>query len=417
MTASRLLFALLLAAGTTPAAWQEMAPVPVTPSGLPVHSGGCLTTARIGDTTFVFAAKGNSTTDFYRYNPTSNRWVVLWSVPLGAENRPVDDGACMCFDGERYIYLVKGNYSLGFHRYDIVTDSWTQLADIPLGLSGEPVTGGTDVCFVAQGDSGWVYLLKGNRCEFYRYSVNQYAWHSLADAPAGAAAYWREGSWLVYDNDRRILAHKSYYHEFYLYDLDALAWQQAGPGMPLVGSSGRIVRSDDGSSAAYWNGAIYALKGNGSGEFWRYDLAASNWTELESVPSIGSTGRIKRPNYGADITLADSALFALKGNTCHEFWRCAPPPPALAGFAPMVFAALRPVSEPLRRRVRVRCWVPECSPVRWRLTDAAGRIVGRAEARVDYGAILDLGPCSPGVYFLTVESGPLALVKRLTVAR
>ncbi len=417
MTGTRLCLAMTVAAAVATAAWLEVYPLPYAPSGQPVHAGGCLCTARIGDTTYVYAAKGNSTTDFYRYTPLTDEWIDLSPIPLGIEAKPVDDGACMCFDGERYIYLVKGNYSTGFYLYDINADQWSQLSDVPLGIHGQPVKGGTDVCFVLRDDTGYVYLLKGYDNEFYRYVTVSGSWQSLVDAPVGASPFWREGSWLAFGGGRRIYVHKAYYHELYCYDVDAMTWSTPLPGMPLIGSSGRAVRCDDGSSAAFWNGSIYALKGNGTSEFWRYDTATVVWRELDSVPPIGSTGRIRRPNYGADITLADSALYALKGYSTNELWRWTPTPTAVAGFAPMVYTALKPVSEPLRGRARVRCWVPADLPARWRLTDAAGRIVRLAESRLDYGAILDLGPCEPGVYFLTVRSGPLALSTRLTVAR
>jgi hypothetical protein len=71
-------------------------------------------------------------------------------------------------------------------------------------------------------------------------------------------------------------------------------------------------------------GYIYALKGNRTNEFYRYDYRADLWEEKESLPSIGRAGRMKRVSRGGALTGWGAWLFALKGNNSREFWNYDP---------------------------------------------------------------------------------------------
>jgi hypothetical protein len=131
------------------------------------------------------------------------------------------DGASeiLAFPGQR----IKGRCSAKIHdagwtaiqpqrrhrvRYTISTKTWTQLADVPAGK--QKVKGGTDLAYAVVDRVGFVYLLKGQECEFYRYNTETGEWSRLADAPRGKTGQWLAGSWLVYDGDHCIAEYDAY---------------------------------------------------------------------------------------------------------------------------------------------------------------------------------------------------------------
>jgi YVTN family beta-propeller protein len=73
---------------------------------------------------------------------------------------------------------------------------------------------------------------------------------------------------------------------------------------------------------------IYGLKGNGRCEFYQYSIAGDAWEAKESIPAVGSSGKKKAVKKGACITDADGVMFAAKGNGTLEWWKY---DPALSG--------------------------------------------------------------------------------------
>jgi outer membrane protein assembly factor BamB len=300
--------------------WVEVKPMPGPPSDRTVKDGAWL--AYDAGSGLIYAGKGNKSSDFYSYDITDNDWVSLRAIPLGLEAKLPRQGACGVADDSGYIYMAKGNNTLGFWRYDIATDSWLQLADVPVG-GHRRVKAGSGAVYVQIGDSGFVYLLKGPTCEFYRFNVAAGTWETMQSAPAGSHSKWYDGSFLVFDGDHVIYAHKARYHELWAYDVLTATWSSTQrKGMPFVGRDARSRRSRGGGSGAWFWGGIYALKGGSTSEFWRYAATADTWAEFNELPSMGSSGNQKVSAGGCMVSF-DGTLFALKGNQTNEFWRCA----------------------------------------------------------------------------------------------
>jgi len=299
--------------------WVEREPMPGPPSYRPVKDGAWL--AYDSGSGLVYAGKGNKSSDFYSYDIADNDWTSLRGIPLGLEAKLPRQGACGVADGSGYIYMAKGNNTLGFWRYDIATDSWLQLADVPAGGSHRMVKAGSGVVYVQIGDSGFVYLLKGPTCEFYRFNVATGTWETMQSAPAGSHANWYDGSFLVFDGDHVIYAHKAKYHELWAYDVLNATWSSTQRnGMPFVGRDARSRRSGGGGAGAWFEGGIYALKGGSTSEFWCYAATADTWTEFNQLPPTGSFGNHK-VSAGGSMVSVDGTLFALKGNQTNELWR------------------------------------------------------------------------------------------------
>jgi hypothetical protein len=416
---------------TAQGTWQEMSSVPLLPSSRAVKDGGSL--APFLDTEpALYCLKGNKTGDFYanRLNPDS--WVTLPVLPRGTEARDAYRGACMVSDNSRYVYAVKGNNTYGFWRFDVWTDSWRALPPIPAGPSRKAVKGGTDVVYALSHDTGWVYLLKGVKTDFFRFNTLRLAWDTaLPPAPAGSRPKYDKGSFLVSDGDSAIFAHKAKYHELWQFDLRADTWHTTAlPGMPLVGRSGRSKKAKDGSCGALFGFGIYALKGGNTQEFWTYLPRERTWVESETIPSFGSAGRKKRVKAGADLAAFSDRLWALKGNKTREFWSyavssaaaplirsgaTAGPQPRAARFGLVV----RPV--PARARASFICSWPGPTPARLDVIDVAGRLaLTRTLARSSSAgceANLDIRHLRAGIYFARLAASGRTSTAKLVVER
>ena len=288
-------------------------------------------------TNLVYAAKGNNWPDFYRYYPERDSWVQRQPWPVGHENKKPKYGSAACCDGNGIIYATKGNKTLGFWKYDAAKDSWYQQRDVPLGLSNRRVQGGTDLAYARNR----VYLLKGYKNEFYRYNPTDSTWTTLYPAPVGAKQKWDKGSWLAYDGDSLIYAHKAKYHEFYAYNLNRDTWGPLLEGMPIAGSAGSKA-SKDGGCAVWVDGAVFALKGNGTQEFWMYSPLIEGWPlELDTIPTATHSVRPKKVKAGADMTVCNGRIYALKGNKTRDLLRYSLPGGGVDALLREHFAAQR----------------------------------------------------------------------------
>jgi hypothetical protein len=265
------------------------------------------------------------------------------------------------------------------------------------------------------GDSGYVYLLKGYKTEFYRFNVTSGRWQTLPDAPAGTLPKWDKGSWLVYDGANTIYAHKAKAHELYTFTVSTGTWSAPMTGMPYFNSrTGKQKKAKDGSDGVYIGGTIYALKGGNTQDFYRHDIATGAWTECETLPMFGSTGKKKRVKAGSGITATgdwEAPIYALKGNKTFEFWRYtigntaqASPAPARNGVTagrgsarPALLVRPNPLAG---THADIRYVLPATGAARLEVIDVAGRcVLARTLAPAPAGSVrLDLGSLPAGIY-------------------
>jgi hypothetical protein len=426
-----------------PGGWVEVAPMPLLPSSKPVKRGGWLA---INDDHTIYAGKGYKTGDFYKFDALLNEWTPLALIPLGRDGRMPKKGTKGVCDGDNYVYMTKGNNTLGWWRYDIAQDSWYQLTDVPEGWTGKRVKGGTDLVYITKNDTGFVYMLKGYKTEFYKYNTETGVWTALPNAPTGIKYKWDKGSWIVAEPPGgptpawRLFAHKAKYynkatyeHEMWQYDLLADTWSSTQlNGMPLYGlHGGRIKKkkSKDGGSAAYYDAQLYALKGGNTQQFWKYDIGGDTWVETDTMPTRGSTGRKKRVKYGADIVhFSGGAFFALKGNKTVEMWRYVIPYTAYrpagrsgvatAGAVPNRAATLRAYPNPLTGGVAsLRYSLPKAGPATLTVYDVTGRSVLRQQALAGRTGTLalDVRHLSAGIYLVRLDAAATTVTHKLVI--
>ena len=95
----------------------------------------------------------------------------------------------------------------------------------------------------------------------------------------------------------------------------------ARESLPL-GDKGKRVK--DGAGLASLGSSVYALKGNRTCEFYRYDTRSNHWHALAPIPAIGRLGQNKSVSKGATLCMAQGRLFATKGGGTAEFWEFSP---------------------------------------------------------------------------------------------
>ena len=134
-----------------------------------------------------------------------------------------------------------------------------------------------------------------------------------------------------------------------------------------------------------------------------------SWTEIDSMPSYGSTGSKKRVKDGGDIVSdLNGSFYALKGNKTLEFWKyCYAPGAGIRSEKPREPAAVltgsRFTVQPNPARSRVRLTLPRAPSVVVRIFDAGGKLL-RSEEVIGRNALaLDINGLSPGVYFVRAD--------------
>jgi len=266
-------------------------------------------------------------------------WIPRSNLPLGPRARTAKDGAALASaqppplgvksrspksptgDSLPPIYALKGNNTREFYAYRIPLNSWTTLESLPAtGRSGKvkAVKKGGNLCVA--GDQ--VYATKGNATlDFWRYNPADRRWTQMPDVPAGSrkcsdgvsmAAVEAEGSDYVY------LLKGSGTFEFYRFDIAANTWDASLPAAPgnLSGSPYKV-----GSSIAFDGGdTIWCLKGSYN-EFAAYSIAGRTWVTKEPLPRVAPPGTKKTvAKAGSQIACRQRTVYALKGNNTSEFW-------------------------------------------------------------------------------------------------
>ncbi|MEO0108876.1 MAG: T9SS type A sorting domain-containing protein, partial [candidate division WOR-3 bacterium] len=243
-------------------------------------------------------------------------WFAKTNVPTNPRGKTVKDGGALAY-GDDFVYALRGNGTCDFMRYSPASNAWEVRESLPaVGSSGRVKTvkkGGA----LAYGNG--VYAVKGNNSlEFWFHDPVTGHWTQRADVLAGSrtikegaglAAVTSGGSTQVY------LLKGSGTTEFMRYNVAGGQWEMMAQAP--TGISGKPYKT---GSCIAWDGdnRIYCLKGT-QNEFYAYDIAANSWQTLASLPLTGSAGR-KKAKDGAALTWLPGRVYCLKGANTQEFW-------------------------------------------------------------------------------------------------
>jgi hypothetical protein len=233
--------------------WSAMANAPGT-----VTRGGALTSSG----SYIYAFRGG-TTDFWRYDPSVNTWSVIAAAP-GA----VSSGAALVHVNGA-IYAFQGGNTSNFWKYTIATNTWSALATTPssqgVDWGGALTTDGTDI-----------YALRGTSTSiFWKYNIATNTWSVMAALPMAIEA----GGSLGFDGTYIYATRGGGFNSFYRYNISSNSWSTLTNTPSTVFRGGSLVSDDQ---------YTYALRGNNNNSFWRYN--GSSWTSMANAPAAVDSG-------------------------------------------------------------------------------------------------------------------------------
>lgn len=381
--------------------WFEMAPIPDGPRGIPVRGGSGL----VATPTSLFALKGSNSGEWYCYCIEADSWQPMKPVPAQENGRRAGRGAALTSGGDT-IFLLRGMGTHDMLMYAPDTDSWQAAPSLPGQTRG--IRFGSGLAFVPARDTGKVYCLKGGGTrDFLVFWCRQRQWHARRSLPASETGRGaRRGSALV-SLGGRVFCLLGITNELFEYAHKGDSWIRRR-SLPLVSRSGYLKRGRAGACfAADGSRFLYALKGGGCNELWRYDAVTDNWLQLDDVPLGRSRRRVK---VGAGIAVFEGSVWMMKGGGCSEFWRYEPVAALVSAtraqtVAPEQFTGNRPAhSNP---------GLPTAGPaLPVRVRDVTGRVVGiRDKGRSENPS------AGSGVFFLefATEHGPK--IRKVVIVR
>jgi len=258
--------------------------------------------------------------------PTPSGWTQVASMPAGGKGKNVKDGGALAYSPEGdsdFVYALKGNGRYEFYKYNTLDNAWTAKESVPaIGRAGKKkaVKKGSNL---AKAD-GKLYAAKGNgTLEYWQYNPNAptgtFPWAQMADYPAGAKTL-KEGSGAaavsINDTTYVYVLRGSSTADFNRYNTATGLWESRAAAP--AGASGKPFKNGSGlaTDGVY---RIFAVKGTYN-EFFVYNCSTDAWTNKTTLPLIGTGGKKKKVKDGAGIAYADGRVYAQKGNNTLEFW-------------------------------------------------------------------------------------------------
>lgn len=242
----------------------------------------------------LYVMRGYSDKAFWKYDTTRNEWSELSDLPF-----PAYYGADMVYDGGTHVYVLFGGYSKEFWKYDTATNVWTELPDVL-----DSIWTGASIGF----DGTDVYVVRGtNNSEFWKFDVSENSWLNLTPTPSTV----NTGSNIVYgQNGYFYLTRGSNSLTYYRYDISGNTWSSMANA-----PSGYNFNGDQ--KGIYVGGYIYYLRSGNTNDFSRYNIAGNSWDTLEDTPL--------NANYASlSYNSTDGLIYALRGNGTYDLWKYDP---------------------------------------------------------------------------------------------
>lgn len=278
------------------------------------YYGADLTT----DGYYVYIITGNRRPYLIRYNPELNTFKMLANAPTafyyGASITYYNDALYAIDGGEQN---ESGDAGKHFYKYDIATDTWSRLADVPeeWGLGSDIVSNG----------SGLIYAVRGRSvATFWAYNIATDTWDDTLPSIPTYQIYTTTGHALEYSDESYgdpttcvqgcIFAMRGNGNrEFFRFDISESQWYTATTIPSALGGP------HYGSSMAYdpTDGYVYMLRGYNTNDFFKYDVDTETW-DVNITDTPDAPGTV----YGGGSLLRfGNYLYAIRGNNTPEFWR------------------------------------------------------------------------------------------------
>jgi hypothetical protein len=194
------------------------------------------------------------------------------------------------YDGNEYVYAIGANEGTWsrFMKRSLITGDVTYLPMPPyVGIGGS-------LAFL----SGTLYYMPAqNRPLLYRYDASNQNWQRMTDLPVNVNRPGAGSLMAVKDGTLLALAGNSNALYKFTPNSGTGTWTKMANAPGNVYQGGAVYDGDN---------TVYALAGNGSRNFYRYNLSANTWN---SLPQVNAT-----PNLSAPMMFKDGKIYAAVGN-------------------------------------------------------------------------------------------------------
>jgi hypothetical protein len=427
--------------GVIPDMWEAMAPIPPGLSLKNPKSGSCIT--ELGGK--LYFLKASNTQDFHIFTPGGVGTWISDTMPLGIiENgdgkRPKKGAAITAYQQDKTIYVLRGNNTVGFWKYR--TDStgglmigWSKMKNIPEGLKRSK--GASGLATFQQHGEGFIFTMKGSKTdEFYIYSIAGDTWHKVSSPPPGQSGRigYQKGSCLTYDGNQFMYVLKGNYGDLFKYSVNSDSWHELRryDYRIFLNHEGKKRKVKDGSGLVYYyyDDNLYLLKGSNTNEFWRYETATDTWIEMgPSDPGWYIPTGSKKVKAGGCLTKDSFFFYAVRGANTPDFFRHGLPGTALASIQPSIDGAqenksllqgfsLKIIPNPAIKVMAVRYNLPAASPVSIKLYNITGALVKSCKNTAKDGVwLIDAKSLSSGVYILRFDSGQINITRKVVLEK
>jgi hypothetical protein len=248
---------------------------------------------------------------------------------------------------------------------------------------------------------------------------------------------YKKGSCLTYDGNNYVYVLKGSYGDFFRYDLSTETWTELKRYNHkfFINRDGKKKKIGEGSGMVYCDNAVYLLKGGNTREFWKYNISADTWVQMNPSDTwdIPIGDRNKKVKGGGSLILAGDYLYATKGANTPEFYRHTLPTSAIA------LTPKRPSSEgtmgnglikdgfkltispnPANNITALSYNLSAPGPVNFKLYNVAGVLLKsytNSTPTKDGILMIDASTLSSGIYILRLNSGAFNLTRKLVIER
>jgi len=300
-----------------------------TPPPATYGNGGALTYPGSGN--FIYSFKGNTATDFWKYDVVNDEWWSLYrskfdnGTALSQANSTStsiisqNSGNTMA-EVNGKLYVIQGG-TTKFQVFDPTANTWTNLTDLPM-VSGA----GSSIVKI---DNNTLYIYRGGGFnDFWKYTIdadtavagNQGSWTSfnIGKRDDGAPFSQNGTSQTAGSNITKANNPITGLPEFYFNVGNSTTFEKFNPATntwtSLAPSPGVFANS---SPLVSTGTNIYVMQGGSNTGFWQYNIAQNLWTVLTSTPAGATNGEaLAYPGSG-------NFIYALQGGQAPStgFWR------------------------------------------------------------------------------------------------
>ncbi|MDH5684852.1 MAG: T9SS type A sorting domain-containing protein, partial [candidate division WOR-3 bacterium] len=428
-----------------PTGWVKMANIPIAPSGKKPKSGSCMAGMR----NYIYFLKASNRNDFYSYDPNTNTWTELETIPKGIKEdgdgkKPKKGAAMVAYQQEHGIYVLRGNNTLGFWKYqadtigDTILPGWYKLANILPGL--KRCKDGSGLATFRRHGNGYIFAMKGSKTnEFYVYHIEGDSWTQVSSPPIGTSGKlgYKKGSCLAYDGDEFVYVLQGYYGGFFKYSVDTDSWIELTQYnyKAFLNRDGKKKKPKDGAALVYLDSFIYMLKGGNTREIWKIDVSTDTgtWVQMDTFWDIPLGDFRRKVKGGGCMIEFNDYFYAAKGKNTDEFYRhelpmvdnglrLIKPIPQGEMNRKMIIDefALKIAPNPAINATIVKYVLPKASPVSLKLYNVNGALVktyANSKATVNGEIRIDAKSLSSGVYILRFFSNELKVTRKLVLEK